>query len=372
MTRHPLTAYLWSPNYEDDHPDGTLARMRIADLILRATVFFYRTREDAEGLRNACGSGFVVSIEEDDGLFRYIVTNGHVVNGITAGGGTIVVSLITTRDEPKIFDTSPRDWHYKGDSDIAVCPLLRTHVNAFSGVASISSNFSISEEVIAEDQFGVGDPVYMTGKFVGIEAKIKINPVGRFGNVAMMPGEPIHTESGSFVCFVVEMRSIAGYSGAPTIVYKPTGSPIYLNRNTIRLRKEPTYRLLGVNAGHVRHYTDAHSKQTGKIRVKMNSAMSLVMPAWKLTELLYSPTLAKMRKRATEAMRKQREGPDASVELDSSLPFPDSGFTPDLQRTLKRKLESGEVDEVDEDAFFGSMGRAVPPEPLPGQDDEAP
>ena len=38
-------------------------------------------------------------------------------------------------------------------------------------------------------------------------------------------------------------------------------------------------------------------------------------------------------------------------------PYPDSGWLPGLQRTIKRKLEEGEIDEVDADVFHGMMGQ---------------
>lgn len=38
-------------------------------------------------------------------------------------------------------------------------------------------------------------------------------------------------------------------------------------------------------------------------------------------------------------------------------PYPDSGWLPGLQRTIKRKLDAGEIDEVDADVFHGMMGQ---------------
>ena len=38
-------------------------------------------------------------------------------------------------------------------------------------------------------------------------------------------------------------------------------------------------------------------------------------------------------------------------------PYPDSDWPPALQHTIKRKLEKGEIDEVDADVFYGLMGQ---------------
>ncbi len=40
-----------------------------------------------------------------------------------------------------------------------------------------------------------------------------------------------------------------------------------------------------------------------------------------------------------------------------ALPYPDSDWSPALQRTIKRKLDKGEIDEVDANVFYGMMGQ---------------
>lgn len=49
--------------------------------------------------------------------------------------------------------------------------------------------------------------------------------------------------------------------------------------------------------------------------------------------------------------------PNPPKDGDNVLPYPDSGWLPGLQRTIKRKLESGEIDEVDGEVFHGMMGQ---------------
>ncbi len=44
---------------------------------------------------------------------------------------------------------------------------------------------------------------------------------------------------------------------------------------------------------------------------------------------------------------------------EEPLPYPDSGWLPGLQRTIKRKLEKGEIDEANADTFHGMMGQIV-------------
>lgn len=39
----------------------------------------------------------------------------------------------------------------------------------------------------------------------------------------------------------------------------------------------------------------------------------------------------------------------------AALPYPDSDLSPALQRTIKAKIDRGEIDEVDADVFYGAM-----------------
>ncbi len=48
-------------------------------------------------------------------------------------------------------------------------------------------------------------------------------------------------------------------------------------------------------------------------------------------------------------------------------PFPETGYSPALQRTLKRKFDEadagGELDSVDREEFFRMLGKTAEPDP---------
>lgn len=44
---------------------------------------------------------------------------------------------------------------------------------------------------------------------------------------------------------------------------------------------------------------------------------------------------------------------------EEPLPYPDSDWLPGLQRTIKRKLDAGEIGEADVDTFHGMMRQIV-------------
>jgi hypothetical protein len=124
------------------------------------------------------------------------------------------------------------------------------------------------------------------------------NPSVRFGNISMMPKQPIKREDGSLQeSLLVEARSLPGYSGSPVFFYEKHG----LNRRHISPQLD--LRLLGLDWGHMRQRErillengDPHAVLT----VETNSGMMGVVPAWKIQELLDSMQLVAERE-ASEA-----------------------------------------------------------------------
>lgn len=50
------------------------------------------------------------------------------------------------------------------------------------------------------------------------------------------------------------------------------------------------------------------------------------------------------------------------ISTDHTLPFPETDFSPTLQRTLMRKFDAGENPGIDRDEFFKLLGRVAEPE----------
>ena len=58
-------------------------------------------------------------------------------------------------------------------------------------------------------------------------------------------------------------------------------------------------------------------------------------------------------------MSSKNPTPHGNKGADNELPYPDSGWLPGLQRTIKRKLDADEIDEADADTFHGMMRQIV-------------
>src|SRR5262249_35512833 len=102
------------------------------------------------------------------------------------------------------------------------------------------------------------------------------------------------------VSFLIEARSIAGYSGSPVFWYdKPAERKIDLTKRGF---------LLGVDWGHVDcagDIVDIFDKETGrknpKLEGRYNSGMMGVVPASKLEECLDDPAVVREREEAERA-----------------------------------------------------------------------
>ena len=69
-------------------------------------------------------------------------------------------------------------------------------------------------------------------------------------------------------------------------------------------------------------------------------------------------------------MSKQNSGKEKQSKEELQMPFPETGYSPALQRTLKEKFDRGENPSVDRDKFFGSIKRSVKADPPCEQPDE--
>ncbi len=118
----------------------------------------------------------------------------------------------------------------------------------------------------------------------------------------MMPWEPIrHQEYGRDQdSFLVETRTIQGYSGSPVFVYIPPFSMRPNNELLDMQWKRPW--LLGVDWCHIPTRQPVLDKKTGKeisqFVAEAATGMMGVIPAWKLDELLDEDDVMGDRERA--------------------------------------------------------------------------
>jgi len=267
---------------------------RVPDELLDAVVFLYPSEQAALSGERAGGTGFVVGTRGplSDRLFCYLVTNDHV-----ASGGCDVVRVNTERGVD-ISRVPASAWlsHPNGD-DVAAAPVdIPSHwkVRPLDWAAVCPT-----PERMAELNVGIGDDVVMIGRFIGHEGRESNQPVARFGNIALMPGEPVLSGGGQKVqAFLVEMRSLPGFSGSPVFVY--IGPASYRSNKKMMPFYSETIGLIGIDTGHKQHSSPVYVRGTTRLvddswEVRQNTGVAIVAPYWRIGELLEQPEFVKRR-----------------------------------------------------------------------------
>jgi hypothetical protein len=316
---HPYTAW------ESSMP-------RIPDGALSQVVYLYPSVVDAKNGSRTGGSGFLVTLPSivlvGRGLL-FAVTNAHVIEA-----GNTVVRLNTTDGKFDTFDFTDKDWilHHDKD-DIAICcmPELDPNLHTF---AEIGPGTLLKRHEIAQFNIGPGDDAFVVGRFVNAQGKLKNIPSVRFGNIAQMPIEPIEQDRvfGKFQqeSFLVEARSISGYSGSPVfLILHATQSR---QQEGMRLHTD-VFRLLGVQWGYILDSESVRDSSgrpvnTG-LHVTMNTGMMGVVPAWKLSDLLRRDEIMAAKKQVEDAYVRKHGLPTTSLAVLSSENVDKSDFSED-------------------------------------------
>jgi len=214
----------------------------------------------------------------------FLISNRHVV----WTGGACVPRFNRKSGKGLVVDLDPNHWtvHPDGDDLAAVC--IHRFINRDDDkVTAASYELLITEETAKAADIGIGDEVFMLGRFINHQGREIITPAARFGNISMGPA-PIRNchLNHDQVSYAVEMRSRTGFSGAPVMVYRVRGHSLAEVPNG----SEDCWGILGVNWGHI-------LDENGE-----NTWLNGVVPAWKVIELLEVPSLREAFERADEAV----------------------------------------------------------------------
>jgi hypothetical protein len=298
---------------------------RISDAYTHNAVYIYGNLADAQEGRAMGGSGFLVHVAFEVHKNRrqiYVVTNRHVVLAVK----TPVVRLNRLDGGVGGFTTKQEDWtlHPDGD-DVAVLPVhLQPDAVTFT---SLGMDRFVAPQIIADEDIGIGDDTIMVGRFIGHDGRQKNTPSVRFGNIAMMPEEKITTADGfGQESFLVELRSLPGYSGSAVYIYSPCAmndmsrrrmgqdlAPLSdfnlfgpnaqesINLMTNKFAPKGPY-LLGTDWCHLNSKVPVRDA-IGQVHsegwfIRENTGMAGVVPAWKIADVLNGEALASLRSRA--------------------------------------------------------------------------
>ncbi len=317
---------------------------RIADSFSNVAVYIYDSLEDARLGQRFGASGFIVTtpLDEDaDLLAAYIVTNKHVVkNPSRSYSKTPVIRLNRKDGTTECIPTTEDQWkcHKYGD-DVAVFELRVGDWDALR-LASVELRHFVTPELIVDEDIGIGDDTVMVGRFVNHEGKQQNAPAVRFGSIAMMNIEPIHCERLGIdqESFLVETRSLPGYSGSAVLIYSPCATNDMSERRFGKNKEAPNLGsgdpdtefkikqyvspkgpyLLGIDWCHIHRQSfvlNAQGKKIdGEYYVEENTGMAGVIPAWKIADVINCEEFMAARKQ--EAAEHRARHTSSGVSLD--------------------------------------------------------
>jgi len=141
----------------------------------------------------------------------------------------------------------------------------------------------VTQELLDDKLIEIGNQVIMVGLFVLHQGEQRNLPIIRYGNIAMMPDEPLKTNYGLMPGFLIESRSIGGLSGSPVYVYSDKNITTKTPTGSISTQR---ILLLGFIHGHydVRiPITDSLVEDTTN-REAVNMGIAIVVPALRILE----------------------------------------------------------------------------------------
>jgi hypothetical protein len=307
--------------------------MRVSDTIRKSTLFI--GIRDQVGEITYGGTAFLVTIPgERKGSFSYLVTAKHVLDQIKkqSADGSFAVRANLVNGESVLFDADIGHWFYHDDKDIDVAvsifsPPIEIHKTLDARFIPIS-NF-LTEDNIKTFGIGSGDEVFMTGLFVNAAGTFQNMPIVRMGSIALMPSEKISHGGKLIDAYLVESRSIGGLSGSPAFVSA-----------TIRVaypsKPQQFYWVPGQSffLGLVRGHWDILPNRALLEAEKVNMGISVVVPAAKIKELLYTQEQIELRKRVEE--RIIREDKSGTLDADFSKQFTKQDFQAALKKVSRK------------------------------------
>lgn len=174
-------------------------------------------------------------------------------------------------------------------------------------VTVLDAHMAVDQEYADQAEIGFGDDVFMLGMFANSPGDQRNAPVARFGNIARLPSDDalIAQETGAETpCYLIDMRSRTGFSGSPVFVYRTVTSDLrpLTDGGPISISGENTMlNLLGVHCGQYPERFEAkRTEATGDPisegdHLQGPSAMNVVIPAWRIFDVLDHPDLKAIR-----------------------------------------------------------------------------
>jgi Trypsin-like peptidase domain len=222
---------------------------------------------------------------------NYIVTAKHVllndsnnkfydtfylrVNSKNGYSQIRTVALIPKEKNKNIFT------HKDSTVDIAVVKYLTTQDD---DIDFLDQSHILSKEDYFLTAVSEGAETVFAGLFVNHPGKLQIQPIMRFGKIALIPNERIYTANGLSEVILIESDSYGGNSGSP-VYYTNTGFGGQMGM----------FMLGGIMSGAFNDHLlwRKKGKIVGLSEYEYNNGISYITPAYLLFDILYTDALIK-------------------------------------------------------------------------------
>jgi hypothetical protein len=297
--------------------------------------------------RRPMGTAFLVAIQHAGDLGSvYAVTARHIIDG-TRQLGNLRIRL---NRKGRGYDDylAPHDtWTCHPTTDVAVAPFGGVPLDD-TDVQFLPFEFLATDGFIERAEISEGDEVYFTGLFTQHVGSTRSQPVLRFGNISLMPREPIlakidpapNAAPVEIDAYLVEARSWGGQSGSPAFLHFHLWRPVNADDGIGDIRP----RLLGLVHGHYSIPQDVNlmGDTTARGNVPVNAGMAIVIPAQKIIDTLMMDELVKERdERVKEHKNKNQSVPEPDLTTTSESEF-------ERFQNLAKKLVRVPKEEIDE------------------------
>jgi hypothetical protein len=285
------------------------------------TVFYLYGRNPRTGkIDGPCGTGVLVRRDASARVqpcppHAYAVTAAHVVS---AGGSIIRLNTFETKPTKlshRFVEAVPLEWQTSpGGDDLAaidVTELLQLRPIGSDFARAAGEKDFVTLEFANRVQLGPGDDAFMLGLFTGNPGVQYNLPAARFGNISQLADgkHPIEQGNGAVrPSHVFDMHSRPGFSGSPVFAYRTPDSDLTAidedGNFTLDLMRDDNafLKLLGIHSGQFRDTIEAQKAEAyGQVPINdgdklvLPSSMTVVVPAWKISELLDLPVFQEQR-----------------------------------------------------------------------------
>lgn len=189
----------------------------------------------------------------------------------------------------KDFPIDPSAWEPHPSTDVAVASMASVPL-ADCDYAYIPTGLFATADL----GIGEGDDVFFSGLFIAHYGKGVPQPIIRFGNVSLMPREPVHVEISKrpqtfadIEAYLVEARSWGGQSGSPAFLSMPIDREMRSDTSVMLNPSGPPFALLGLVQGMWKNEAGfSVSDVSGESVVEINMGISVVVPAEKILEVV--------------------------------------------------------------------------------------